>query len=393
MKTTRKALPLICLMMTVMLLMASCDLSFIPGLNSTTSTTPEETTFDNSPQETPIDISKIPESKGLSYQAIDDTTCAVFGIGTCRDTVVRIPEVIDGYRVTDLAWAGEGDSLEEMLEQIDGVTTIIIPKTVTEIISEAFLCGNLNAIVVDPANPIYYSEGNCVIEKISKTLVLGCNGSVIPKDVTRIGEFAFWYCPALTNITFEGTKAAWSSLAFNPAGLYIGEFYTIHCTDGDIVIEGGDSTCEHSFRSDCDEYCKNGCGFRKAAVDHTYSSDCDEYCDVCDEGYRKAAVDHTYSSDCDEYCDVCGGYRGHNSNHQPDHDSMYPDGIKCLICGGEVLVTSPGWESCSSCGHHPDKSCDKICDNCGAELPHSYHDYPFADDPSCYFCGEIRSLN
>ena len=49
----------------------------------------------------------------------------------------------------------------------------------------------LESIEVSKSNPFYYSENNCVIEKRTETLVLGCKNSVIPDNVWIIGRFAF----------------------------------------------------------------------------------------------------------------------------------------------------------------------------------------------------------
>ena len=60
----------------------------------------------------------------------------------------------------------------------------------------------MTSIVVAEGNPVYHSDGNCLIETASKTLIAGCNNSIIPVDgsVTSIGEFAFSYCPELTSV-------------------------------------------------------------------------------------------------------------------------------------------------------------------------------------------------
>ena len=64
-------------------------------------------------------------------------------------------------------------------------------------------CDSLASITVDPANTVYQSDGNCVIETASKTLIASCKTSVIPADgsVTSIGRFAFAHCDSLTTIT------------------------------------------------------------------------------------------------------------------------------------------------------------------------------------------------
>ncbi len=55
---------------------------------------------------------------------------------------------------------------------------------------------NLESITVSKNNNNYHSDGNCVINTESKTLILGCKNSVIPSDgsVTCIGDHAFYKC-------------------------------------------------------------------------------------------------------------------------------------------------------------------------------------------------------
>lgn len=61
---------------------------------------------------------------------------------------------------------------------------------------------NLESISVSESNRIYKSVGNCLIEKETQTLILGCKNSVIPDngDVKIIGSSAFKQCMGLTDI-------------------------------------------------------------------------------------------------------------------------------------------------------------------------------------------------
>ncbi len=47
------------------------------------------------------------------------------------------------------------------------------------------------SISVDDGNPVYYSEGNCIISRDTRTIISGCKKSVIPNDVVEIGNHAF----------------------------------------------------------------------------------------------------------------------------------------------------------------------------------------------------------
>ncbi len=57
----------------------------------------------------------------------------------------------------------------------------------------------------------------------------------IPQSVKTIGYDAFQYCPSLERIDYLGTKAQWEAIEKNRYWIS-SESYTIHCTDGDIVI-------------------------------------------------------------------------------------------------------------------------------------------------------------
>ncbi len=82
------------------------------------------------------------------------------------------------------------------------LTNITIPSNIISIDVRAFSGGVHETITVDKGNDVYYSESNCIIEKETKTLVLGCKNSIIPTDgsVTSIGDGAFHSCIGLTDI-------------------------------------------------------------------------------------------------------------------------------------------------------------------------------------------------
>lgn len=136
-------------------------------------------------------------SEGLEYSLnSDETGYTVTGIGSCTDTEIVIPSKHNSKPVTSIGiYAFEGCS---------GLTSVTIPDSVTSIGYRAFLgCTGLVNITVADNNTKYHSSGNCLVETASKTLILGCNTSVIPNDgsVTNIGQGAFAGCTRLTNIT------------------------------------------------------------------------------------------------------------------------------------------------------------------------------------------------
>ena len=72
---------------------------------------------------------------------------------------------------------------------------IVIPSSVTNIEPQALFQSGSGVygckIEVAEANPVYSSEGNCLIEKATGTLLAGFCNTVIPKSVKKIGDGAF----------------------------------------------------------------------------------------------------------------------------------------------------------------------------------------------------------
>ena len=60
----------------------------------------------------------------------------------------------------------------------------------------------IEKIIVAEENPCYYFDGNCLIDRHSQRILLGCNSSVIPNDgsVKSIGRAAFANCHAIESI-------------------------------------------------------------------------------------------------------------------------------------------------------------------------------------------------
>jgi len=80
----------------------------------------------------------------------------------------------------------------------DDYTHIIVPKNCIGIADTAYeslgiFADDRQSITVEEGNPIYKSQGNCLINVKQGTVVLGCKNSVIPNDgsIKIIGAYAF----------------------------------------------------------------------------------------------------------------------------------------------------------------------------------------------------------
>ena len=89
-------------------------------------------------------------------------------------------------------------SLQEIGEKAfyeGGMESVIIPAATTKIGDGAFrYCNNLTSLKVEDGNRAYDSRNNCnaLIETATGVLVAGCNSTVIPDGVTKIGSEAFY---------------------------------------------------------------------------------------------------------------------------------------------------------------------------------------------------------
>ncbi len=98
-----------------------------------------------------------------------------------------------------------------------GLTSITIPNSVTSIGYEAFQgCSGLTSLKVESGNTKYDSRDNCnaIIETATNTLICGCKETVIPNNVTSIGDMAFSGCSSLTSVTIPNSVTSIGFRAF-----------------------------------------------------------------------------------------------------------------------------------------------------------------------------------
>ena len=187
-----------------------------------------------------VEVNEYDGSRGLEYEIrIDSFTgrqyAALIGIGTCTDSKIVTATYYQGYPVTDI----DGYAFDK----ISGITSITVSEGVTYIEMCAFsncpdlrelhlpstlmYIGDAEANIISGSNNIeviaipknaeyFYVDGNCLIEKKTGTLALGCKTSVIPTDgsVKEIGRCAFQSNPNIKNIVLPEGITKIDELAF-----------------------------------------------------------------------------------------------------------------------------------------------------------------------------------
>jgi hypothetical protein len=135
-----------------------------------------------------------------------------------------------------------------------GLTSITIPSSVGLIGVNPFGgCAALTEIVVESGNPVYDSRNDCnaIIKTDWNEIITGCQNTVIPNDVTRIGDDAFYFCSTLSGelvipeqvtsigeYAFEGCTGLTGSLVIPNSVNQLGESAFANCTgfDGTLTL-------------------------------------------------------------------------------------------------------------------------------------------------------------
>lgn len=176
-------------------------------------------------------------SEGLLFTSNGDGTCALAGIGQCRDRDIVVPQRSDkDEKVISVASSAFVGCKQIVTVSLPAGTVVIgdyafygtsltyisVPSAVTYIGEYAFTdCASLAAINVDPGNEKFCSVDGVLFDKGRNTVYCYPSGKkdseyTLRLGIKRIAPGAFNNCPALTSMTFNGTEKEWKSVKIEP---------------------------------------------------------------------------------------------------------------------------------------------------------------------------------
>ncbi len=221
-------------------------------------------------------------SQGMTgLQNMSDGSYSITDMGTCQDTAVIIPAMIDGQIVTKLATGAlYGDIIS--VELLDNITSI--SGHTDDQHSPFENLELLEKIIVSPENQVFFSKDGILYSKetgnilfipanlrgevvisdtvtdmlnhsfrtqsevtaitlpsgltqISTMQFLGCSGLTrlyVPAAIKLLDIQALNGCTSLTDIFYDGTKEQWEAITKEDDWYKGSGDFVIHCTDGDI---------------------------------------------------------------------------------------------------------------------------------------------------------------
>lgn len=157
------------------------------------------------------DLAEVVIPEAVLYNGVD---YKVTGIGESAFSYCGFSSITIPNSVTSIG--------DDAFEYCYNLTSVAIPKGVTSLGIGVFSgCESLTTVIVEEGNTVYDSRDNCngIIETESNTIIQGCKTTVIPNDVTSIGDWSFSSCYCLTTIEIPNSVT------------YIGDGAFMYCED------------------------------------------------------------------------------------------------------------------------------------------------------------------
>lgn len=130
-------------------------------------------------------------------------------------TDLRHSDVNSSEKLTSVVFKHGITAIGSFFNNCKHLESVVFPASLINISTSPFnFCNINNPITLNPGNPSYKIDGNCLIEISTNTLVSGFLDSVIPSYITRIGECAFYGYSSLRDITIPKAVTSIGNSAF-----------------------------------------------------------------------------------------------------------------------------------------------------------------------------------
>ena len=160
-----------------------------------------------------------PSLTAFEVDATNPSYCSVDGVLFNKNKTTLIQYPIGNPRTTYTIPNTVTTIKHESFDFCKTLTSVNIPKSVSDIENAVFLCPSLTAINVDAANPNYSSEDGVLFNK-DKTTLISCPAGnprtsyTIPNTVTEIIAYAFDGCETLSSVTIPESVTKMGHYAF-----------------------------------------------------------------------------------------------------------------------------------------------------------------------------------
>ncbi len=228
--------------------------------------TPDETTAPHETEAVPTETEEetepepiLPVSEGLIYRSLGDGRCVVGGYGSCRDSLIYLPERspegelvvgIGEYAFRNCSFL-EGIVLSDAITLIgdyafygSGLENVSIPASVTLIGDYAFVgCYSLKNIEVAPENPNYADENGVLTDKTGAVIICYGAGRIenfytISEKVREIRTMAFYKCDAIKLINYCGSSNSFRRILIGAGNEVIESAVLTYSTSSDLFTDG-----------------------------------------------------------------------------------------------------------------------------------------------------------
>ena len=149
-------------------------------------------------------------STGLAFRSNGDGTCAVSGLGTCKDSYLLIPPK-----------SPAGDVVYEILPGAlasDSISAVEIPVGMSVLSADSFAgCALLSHVRIATGNPSFLLEDGVLYTADGQTLLYcpvarGASELTLHASLQHIAAGAFAKCSALSTVYFSGSTADWRNI-------------------------------------------------------------------------------------------------------------------------------------------------------------------------------------